>query len=54
MGNDFNQIMSSKTAEELIKIARISRDDYQPEALDAADSELTKREIQVQEEQVLL
>ena len=49
MGNDFNQIMSSKTAEELIKITRISRDDYQPEALKAADSELAKREIPDQE-----
>jgi membrane protease YdiL (CAAX protease family) len=49
MENDLNNIMSSKTTEELIKITQISRNDYQEKALEAANKELEYRNISKEE-----
>ena len=37
--------MSKRTAEELIEIVRVKREDYQPEAVEAAKKELDKRQV---------
>ena len=42
---DFSQVMSQRTDEELIKIVTIQKADYQPEAVKAAESEMSKRGI---------
>ena len=52
MANKFTGIMSKRTDAELIKIVNEQRNDYQPEALEAAEQELQMRNLsseQVQE-----
>ncbi|MDR2955436.1 MAG: RDD family protein [Prevotella sp.] len=49
MENDFNKIMSLKSAEELIKITQIDRNDYQEIAIEAAEKELASRNIPSEE-----
>lgn len=53
METDFEQIMSTKTTEELIQITRVSRDDYREEALEAAERELGRRDVPTQEVEVM-
>ena len=43
--NDFQQIMSEASNEELIKIVTLLRDEYQPEAVATAEAELKKRNL---------
>ena len=45
MKNNFEEIMSQNTNEELIKIVTLERDDYQPLAIETAEKELKKRKI---------
>ena len=45
MKNKFAKVMSEMTDEELIKIVTIERDEYQPLGLEAAESEIKKRNI---------
>ncbi|MBP1618337.1 MAG: hypothetical protein H6Q14_2164 [Bacteroidetes bacterium] len=45
MIQDFREVMSNRTDEELIKIVTVDRNDYQTEAVDAAEKELKKRNI---------
>jgi len=45
MKQDFTDIMSKRTNEELIEIVKVKRDDYQPEAVEAAEKELNKRQV---------
>ncbi len=45
MENEFKEIMSQRTDEELIKIVTIDRDGYNPTAIEAAKSEIKKRNI---------
>lgn len=45
MNTDFTEVMSKRTDEELIKIVSIKKEDYQPEAVEAAKSELNKRQV---------
>ena len=45
MENEFKQVMSERTDEELIKIVTIERDGYNPTAIEAAESEIKKRNI---------
>ncbi len=45
MENEFRQIMSDQTDEELIKIVTAEREKYQPQAIEAAESEIGKRNI---------
>ncbi|MFV0536144.1 MAG: RDD family protein, partial [Dysgonomonas sp.] len=49
MENNFDQVMSLKTTEELIQITQVTQDDYQEEALEAAKKELGRRNISTQE-----
>jgi len=52
MTNEFSIIMSQRTAAELLKIVNEQRNDFQSEAVDAAEAELQKRNLsstQVQE-----
>lgn len=49
MENEFNKTMSSRTTDELIKITQLERDNYQKKALEAAENELKKRNVSVQE-----
>jgi|WetSurMetagenome_2_1015567.scaffolds.fasta_scaffold1457483_1 hypothetical protein len=52
MENDFTAIMSQRTDAELLKIVNERRNDYQPDAVGAAELELQKRNLsseQVQE-----
>jgi hypothetical protein len=52
MENDFTTIMSQRTDAELLKIVNELRNDYQPDAVRAAELELQKRNLtseQVQE-----
>lgn len=49
MENNFDQVMSLKTTEELIQITQVTQDDYQEEALEAAKKELERRNISTQE-----
>ena len=55
--NDFSQIMSERTDEQLIEIVKRKREEYQPEALEAADAEFSRRDLSadavVEAEQVL-
>ncbi len=46
MGFDFKNEMANRTDEELIGILTVSRKDYLPEALEAAEIEFNKRNIQ--------
>ncbi len=45
MENEFTQVMSERTDEELITIVTVDRDKYNPIALEAADLEVEKRKI---------
>ena len=45
MIQDFREVMSNRTDEELIKIVTIDRNDYQTEAVEAAEKELKTRNI---------
>lgn len=45
MENEFAQTMSERTDEELIKIVTAERDKYNPTAIEAAESEVAKRNI---------
>jgi len=45
MENEFKQVMSERTDEELIKIITAERDSYNPFAIEAAESEIEKRNI---------
>jgi len=45
--NSFTEIMSKRTNEELIKIVTVDRDSYQPTAIEAAEKEIEKRNIEV-------
>ena len=45
MDNDFQKIMAEHSDEQLIKIVTIQRNDYNPLAIEAADFEITKRNI---------
>jgi uncharacterized RDD family membrane protein YckC len=45
MENEFKEVMSQRTDEELIKIVTVERDGYNPIAIEAAESEIEKRNI---------
>lgn len=45
MKQDFTEVMSKRTDEELIEIIKVKREDYQPEAIEAAEKEFEKRQI---------
>ncbi|NOU60250.1 RDD family protein [Marinifilum caeruleilacunae] len=49
MTNEFSDVMSERSNEELIKITTELRLDYQPEAVVAAEKELAKREVSADE-----
>ncbi|CAM3555087.1 RDD family protein [Aequorivita lipolytica] len=49
MENEFAKVMSERTDEELIKIVTIERGSYNPTAIEAADSEIEKRNIDTSE-----
>ena len=46
MENEFAKVMSERTDEELIKIVTAERDNYNPTALEAAELEVEKRNIE--------
>ncbi len=48
MENEFKEVMSKRTDEELIKIVTIQKDDYNPDAVKAAELEIEKRKIDIQ------
>lgn len=45
MENEFKVVMSQRTDEELIKIVTVEREGYNPTAIEAAESEIEKRNI---------
>lgn len=45
MNTDFKDVMSKRTDEDLIKIVTVDRDGYQPVAVEAAEEEIRKRNI---------
>jgi len=45
MTQDFSETMSNRTDEELIKIVTVDRNDYQTEAVEAAEKEIKTRNI---------
>jgi hypothetical protein len=45
MNTDFKDVMSKRTDEDLIKIVTVDRDGYQPLAVEAAEEEIKKRNI---------
>ncbi|WP_044399380.1 RDD family protein [Lacinutrix sp. Hel_I_90] len=45
MENEFQKVMSERSDEELIKIVTVERENYNPTAIKAADSEIEKRNI---------
>lgn len=49
MENEFTKVMSERTDEELIKIVTVERSNYQPLAIEAADLEVEKRNIDTTE-----
>jgi uncharacterized RDD family membrane protein YckC len=49
MENEFAKVMSERTDEELIKIVTIERESYNPTAIEAADAEIEKRNIDTSE-----
>ena len=49
MENEFAKVMSERTNEELIKIVTVERKRYNPTAIEAADSEIEKRNIDTDE-----
>ena len=49
MENEFAKVMSERTDEELIKIVTVERGSYNPTAIEAADAEVVKRNIDTSE-----
>ena len=49
MENEFAKVMSERTDEELIKIVTVERERYNPTAIEAADAEVEKRNIDTSE-----
>jgi len=49
MENEFAKVMSERTDEELIKIVTVEREKYNPTAIEAADAEIEKRNIDTSE-----
>ena len=49
MENEFTKVMSERTDEELISIVTVERDKYNPVAIEAADAEVEKRNIDTSE-----
>ena len=49
MENEFTKVMSERTDEELIKIVTVERERYNPTAIEAADAEIEKRNIDTSE-----
>jgi len=47
MENNFLEVMSKRTDEELIKIVTIDKDNYQPLAVEAAEWEIKKRQLDI-------
>ena len=45
MNTDFKDVMSNRTDEELIRIVTVERDGYQSSAIEAAEDEIKKRNI---------
>jgi len=45
MENKFNEVMSQRTDDELIKIITVERERYNPIEIEAAESEIKKRNI---------
>jgi uncharacterized RDD family membrane protein YckC len=45
MDNDFTEVMSKRTDEELVKIVTLHRMDYQPKAIEAAEREIDLRKL---------
>jgi uncharacterized RDD family membrane protein YckC len=45
MKQEFTEVISKRTDEELIEIVKLKRGDYQPEAVEAAEKELNSRQI---------
>tara|TARA_R110002111_G_C5838303_1_gene358609 strand:- start:90 stop:671 length:582 start_codon:yes stop_codon:yes gene_type:complete len=49
MENEFAKVMSERTDEELIKIVTVEREGYNPIAIEAADAEVERRNIDTSE-----
>ena len=49
MENEFTKVMSERTDQELIKIVTVERERYNPTAIEAADLEIEKRNIDTTE-----
>ena len=49
MENEFAKVMSERTDEELVKIVTVERGSYNPTAIEAADAEVEKRNIDTSE-----
>ena len=49
MENEFEKVMSERTDEELIKIVTVEREGYNPIAIEAADAEVERRNIDTSE-----
>ncbi len=49
MQNEFKQVMSERSDEELIKITTVERERYNPIAIEAAESEIEKRKLVISE-----
>ena len=49
MKNQFAKVMSERTDEDLIKIVTSERESYEPNAIEAADAEIEKRNIDISE-----
>ncbi|PIV94354.1 MAG: hypothetical protein COZ17_02830 [Flavobacteriaceae bacterium CG_4_10_14_3_um_filter_33_47] len=49
MENEFTKVMSERTDQELIKIVTVERERYNPTAIEAADLEIEKRNIDTAE-----
>ena len=47
MATDYTEVMSGNSNETLVKILTVKRDQYQPEALEAAQQELEKRGLKL-------
>ncbi|MBA2612678.1 MAG: hypothetical protein H0U95_11940 [Bacteroidetes bacterium] len=48
MTKDFTQVMSERTDKQLVDILTLKRDEYQPEAIFAAEKEIEHRQINVE------
>lgn len=47
MENEFKQVMSERTDDELVKIVTVEKENYQPLAISAAEAEIEKRNIDI-------